>query len=125
MKGGEKISIAAGVSMYVVRWNHSGDPAVNPEIVLLLISMLPEQPATALPYLVVSLRGGPGRRSTRFRTRRPPRSACRLARVQNWPEVAELKDTGERASNAPPSTTTSLPAWNTRITAPPTLPGRP
>ncbi len=29
--GGERIPIAAGVAMHVVRWNHSGDPAVNPE----------------------------------------------------------------------------------------------
>jgi hypothetical protein len=29
--GGEKIPLAKGVTMYVVRWNHSGDPAVNPE----------------------------------------------------------------------------------------------
>lgn len=29
--GGEKISLAKGVTMYVVRWNHSGDPATNPE----------------------------------------------------------------------------------------------
>ena len=31
VNGGETIVIADGVSMYVVRWNHSGDPAVNPE----------------------------------------------------------------------------------------------
>jgi L-ascorbate metabolism protein UlaG (beta-lactamase superfamily) len=29
--GGERIPIAEGVTMWVVRWNHSGDPAVNPE----------------------------------------------------------------------------------------------
>ncbi|MQA28735.1 MAG: hypothetical protein GEU82_02695 [Luteitalea sp.] len=29
--GGEKISLAEGVTMRVVRWNHSGDPATNPE----------------------------------------------------------------------------------------------
>jgi hypothetical protein len=29
--GGERITIAPGVTMRVVRWNHSGDPAVNPE----------------------------------------------------------------------------------------------
>ncbi|MEO8483710.1 MAG: MBL fold metallo-hydrolase [Acidobacteriota bacterium] len=29
--GGEHISLAEGVTMWVVRWNHSGDPAVNPE----------------------------------------------------------------------------------------------
>ena len=29
--GGEKISVAPGVTMRVVRWNHSGDPATNPE----------------------------------------------------------------------------------------------
>jgi hypothetical protein len=29
--GGEKIIVAPGVTMRVVRWNHSGDPAVNPE----------------------------------------------------------------------------------------------
>jgi L-ascorbate metabolism protein UlaG (beta-lactamase superfamily) len=29
--GGERIRIADGVTMRVVRWNHSGDPAVNPE----------------------------------------------------------------------------------------------
>jgi hypothetical protein len=29
--GGETIALAAGVTMRVVRWNHSGDPAVNPE----------------------------------------------------------------------------------------------
>ena len=29
--GGEKIVLADGVTMWVVRWNHSGDPAVNPE----------------------------------------------------------------------------------------------
>jgi len=29
--GGERINIADGVTMRVVRWNHSGDPAVNPE----------------------------------------------------------------------------------------------
>lgn len=29
--GGEHIPIADGVTMRVVRWNHSGDPAVNPE----------------------------------------------------------------------------------------------
>jgi hypothetical protein len=29
--GGEIIAIAEGVTMRVVRWNHSGDPAVNPE----------------------------------------------------------------------------------------------
>jgi hypothetical protein len=31
VNGGEKISLADGVTMWVVRWNHSGDPAVNPE----------------------------------------------------------------------------------------------
>ena len=29
--GGEKISLADGVTMRVVRWNHSGNPATNPE----------------------------------------------------------------------------------------------
>ncbi len=29
--GGERIPITDGVTMWVVRWNHSGDPAVNPE----------------------------------------------------------------------------------------------
>jgi L-ascorbate metabolism protein UlaG (beta-lactamase superfamily) len=29
--GGERVPIADGVSMWVVRWNHSGDPATNPE----------------------------------------------------------------------------------------------
>jgi hypothetical protein len=29
--GGEKIALADGVAMRVVRWNHSGDPATNPE----------------------------------------------------------------------------------------------
>jgi hypothetical protein len=29
--GGEKINVAEGVTMRVVRWNHSGDPATNPE----------------------------------------------------------------------------------------------
>ena len=29
--GGEAIVLAEGVTMRVVRWNHSGDPAVNPE----------------------------------------------------------------------------------------------
>jgi hypothetical protein len=29
--GGEHIRLAAGIDMYVIRWNHSGDPALNPE----------------------------------------------------------------------------------------------
>ena len=29
--GGEKFTLEAGVDMYVIRWNHSGDPAKNPE----------------------------------------------------------------------------------------------
>jgi hypothetical protein len=29
--GGEKLTLAPGVDMYVIRWNHSGDPAKNPE----------------------------------------------------------------------------------------------
>lgn len=29
--GGEKISLGDGVTLRVVRWNHSGDPATNPE----------------------------------------------------------------------------------------------
>lgn len=29
--GGERIALARGVRMHVVRWNHSGDPAKNPE----------------------------------------------------------------------------------------------
>jgi len=29
--GGERITVADGVTMRVVRWNHSGDPMVNPE----------------------------------------------------------------------------------------------
>lgn len=29
--GGERIALGDGVSMRVVRWNHSGDPATNPE----------------------------------------------------------------------------------------------
>ena len=29
--GGERISLADGVTLRVVRWNHSGDPATNPE----------------------------------------------------------------------------------------------
>jgi L-ascorbate metabolism protein UlaG (beta-lactamase superfamily) len=29
--GGERIVVGRGVTMYVVRWNHSGDPAKNPE----------------------------------------------------------------------------------------------
>ncbi|MEO8061287.1 MAG: hypothetical protein ABI821_00925 [Pseudomonadota bacterium] len=28
--GGEKITLGAGINMYPVRWNHSGDPAKNP-----------------------------------------------------------------------------------------------
>jgi L-ascorbate metabolism protein UlaG (beta-lactamase superfamily) len=28
--GGERIDLATGVRMYVIRWNHSGDPAKNP-----------------------------------------------------------------------------------------------
>jgi hypothetical protein len=31
VQGGEKISVARGVTMRVIRWNHSGDPATNPE----------------------------------------------------------------------------------------------
>ena len=31
VNGGEKIALADEVTMWVVRWNHSGDPAVNPE----------------------------------------------------------------------------------------------
>lgn len=31
VNGGERIRIAAGVTMRVIRWNHSGDPAKNPE----------------------------------------------------------------------------------------------
>ena len=31
LNGGERIQISDGVAMYVVRWNHSGDPAINPE----------------------------------------------------------------------------------------------
>ena len=31
VNGGEKIVLASGVTMWVVRWNHSGDPAINPE----------------------------------------------------------------------------------------------
>ena len=30
VNGGEKIVLADGVTIWVVRWNHSGDPAVNP-----------------------------------------------------------------------------------------------
>jgi hypothetical protein len=29
--GGERIALGDGVAMYVIRWNHSGDPAKNPE----------------------------------------------------------------------------------------------
>jgi len=29
--GGEKFTLEPGVKMYVIRWNHSGDPAQNPE----------------------------------------------------------------------------------------------
>ena len=29
--GGERIALGEGVTMRVVRWNHSGDPATNPE----------------------------------------------------------------------------------------------
>jgi hypothetical protein len=29
--GGEKFTLEPGVDMYVIRWNHSGDPAKNPE----------------------------------------------------------------------------------------------
>jgi hypothetical protein len=31
VQGGERFELADGVTMRVVRWNHSGDPAVNPE----------------------------------------------------------------------------------------------
>lgn len=31
VSGGEAITLAEGVMMHVVRWNHSGDPAKNPE----------------------------------------------------------------------------------------------
>jgi hypothetical protein len=31
VSGGERIELGEGVTMRVVRWNHSGDPAVNPE----------------------------------------------------------------------------------------------
>ncbi|MGE3511500.1 MAG: MBL fold metallo-hydrolase [Vicinamibacterales bacterium] len=31
VSGGERIPLAEGVTMRVVRWNHSGDPATNPE----------------------------------------------------------------------------------------------
>jgi L-ascorbate metabolism protein UlaG (beta-lactamase superfamily) len=30
VNGGERILLGDGVTMYVVRWNHSGDPAINP-----------------------------------------------------------------------------------------------
>jgi len=30
VEGGERIALGDGVSLYVIRWNHSGDPAVNP-----------------------------------------------------------------------------------------------
>ena len=31
VNGGERFQVADGVTMWVVRWNHSGDPAVNPD----------------------------------------------------------------------------------------------
>ena len=31
VQGGERMEIAPGVTLRVVRWNHSGDPAVNPD----------------------------------------------------------------------------------------------
>jgi len=31
VNGGERVSLPNGVTMWVIRWNHSGDPAVNPE----------------------------------------------------------------------------------------------
>jgi hypothetical protein len=31
VSGGERMSLGQGVTMRVVRWNHSGDPAMNPE----------------------------------------------------------------------------------------------
>jgi hypothetical protein len=31
VQGGERIDLGEGVTLRVVRWNHSGDPAVNPE----------------------------------------------------------------------------------------------
>jgi hypothetical protein len=31
VEGGERLTLAPGVTVWVVRWNHSGDPAVNPE----------------------------------------------------------------------------------------------
>jgi L-ascorbate metabolism protein UlaG (beta-lactamase superfamily) len=31
VSGGERLTLAEGVAVRVVRWNHSGDPAVNPE----------------------------------------------------------------------------------------------
>jgi L-ascorbate metabolism protein UlaG (beta-lactamase superfamily) len=31
VSGGEHLPVAPGVTMWVVRWNHSGDPAINPE----------------------------------------------------------------------------------------------
>jgi hypothetical protein len=31
VSGGERLTVASGVTMWVVRWNHSGDPATNPE----------------------------------------------------------------------------------------------
>jgi hypothetical protein len=31
VEGGETIALSEGVTMRVVRWNHSGDPSVNPE----------------------------------------------------------------------------------------------
>ena len=30
VQGGEQLALARGVTLHVVRWNHSGDPAVNP-----------------------------------------------------------------------------------------------
>ena len=29
--GGERLTLADGITMRVIRWNHSGDPAINPE----------------------------------------------------------------------------------------------
>ena len=31
VSGGETVALADGITMHVVRWNHSGDPSVNPE----------------------------------------------------------------------------------------------
>lgn len=68
--GGEKIAVTDSLTMYVIRWNHSGDPAKNPEqhnpVELTSVPQLDAQTGGLRPGVAEDFPNGGGNRAYLF-----------------------------------------------------------